>query len=622
MAKKKKSKPSVREKSSRLQLQPVLTYVVLLAAIGVFIYFCFLFDLTQDDAFISFRYAENFLNGEGLVYNSGERVEGYTNFLWVILLALFKGLFGLSYLFSSRLMGVAAGCVIFVLLFYLIKYHFRSNLLFYFTAVSLLMLSNKSLPYWSIASLETAAFSCMILAALLAEYRRPTLTPALLVIATLLRPEGVIVFAVVFLHRLIREREIPWRSLGLYVVPLLPFAVFKITYYGSLFPNPYYAKSGVGLEYIITGLEYLWHFLSTVGIYGIIFVVPLLGIKKLWGRLSLLYLFLLAYVAYIVWVGGDVLKVYRFFVPIMPVLYLMFMASVFEMLVRDGGANKKVRQLAFVVVLLFAAGSYLLSRGHINAYWYAERNLISKMDFVSSKMKENIAGDFSLAVSTIGKTGYNLIGHRVIDMLGLTDSYIARNPEYIAGMESSWKERRFNNDYLLRQKPDLILFSTGYKPSAPAERALMLHSEFRRCYATVGFRAGNSVKVAFRRVNEIDMSRDTVHSEIGFVDELHHGYNRALKSEFVDAERHFRESRRLLNEDWYLLSLNIGQALAGQNKIDSAMAYFNEAIELKPYCWEARYKLAYILQLTGDSTAARSHYKILGEQHPWMFGSN
>jgi len=52
------------------------------------------------------------------------------------------------------------------------------------------------------------------------------------------------------------------------------------------------------------------------------------------------------------------------------------------------------------------------------------------------------------------------------------------------------------------------------------------------------------------------------------------------------------------------------------------MAYFNEAIELKPYCWEARYKLAYILQLAGDSTAARSHYKILGKQYPWMFGSN
>ena len=40
----------------------------------------------QDDAFISFRYAKNLANGSGLVFNSGERVEGYTNFLWTLIL--------------------------------------------------------------------------------------------------------------------------------------------------------------------------------------------------------------------------------------------------------------------------------------------------------------------------------------------------------------------------------------------------------------------------------------------------------------------------------------------------------------------------------------------------------
>src|SRR5439155_1209101 len=41
-----------------------------------------------DDAFISFRYARNFAHGHGLVFNPGfERVEGYSNFLWVVVLA-------------------------------------------------------------------------------------------------------------------------------------------------------------------------------------------------------------------------------------------------------------------------------------------------------------------------------------------------------------------------------------------------------------------------------------------------------------------------------------------------------------------------------------------------------
>ena len=42
----------------------------------------------QDDAFISFRYAENFARGAGLVWNAGERVEGYTNFLWTMLMGV------------------------------------------------------------------------------------------------------------------------------------------------------------------------------------------------------------------------------------------------------------------------------------------------------------------------------------------------------------------------------------------------------------------------------------------------------------------------------------------------------------------------------------------------------
>jgi len=41
----------------------------------------------DDDAFISFRYARNLVRGWGLVFNPGERVEGYTNFLWTVLLA-------------------------------------------------------------------------------------------------------------------------------------------------------------------------------------------------------------------------------------------------------------------------------------------------------------------------------------------------------------------------------------------------------------------------------------------------------------------------------------------------------------------------------------------------------
>src|SRR5262245_51500438 len=70
------------------RLQPALTAALLLAAVAVLIVHSLQFDFVTDDAFISFVYARNLARHGELVFNLGERVEGYTNFLWTLLLAL------------------------------------------------------------------------------------------------------------------------------------------------------------------------------------------------------------------------------------------------------------------------------------------------------------------------------------------------------------------------------------------------------------------------------------------------------------------------------------------------------------------------------------------------------
>ncbi|MBR32741.1 MAG: hypothetical protein CMN77_15670 [Spirochaetaceae bacterium] len=69
-----------------------------------------------DDAFISFRYALNLIRGHGLVFNAGEHVEGFTNFLWTILVAL-----GLKMQISAELFStvLSIGCFLFLLAFLL-----------------------------------------------------------------------------------------------------------------------------------------------------------------------------------------------------------------------------------------------------------------------------------------------------------------------------------------------------------------------------------------------------------------------------------------------------------------------------------------------------------------------
>src|SRR5580700_4983251 len=68
-----------------------------------------------DDAFITMRYVKNFVDGNGLVYNIGERVEGYTHFLWLMLLTLTKAV-GFDPVDASMWLGIAAYAGILVLL--------------------------------------------------------------------------------------------------------------------------------------------------------------------------------------------------------------------------------------------------------------------------------------------------------------------------------------------------------------------------------------------------------------------------------------------------------------------------------------------------------------------------
>src|SRR5205814_5237660 len=64
-----------------------------------------LFDFVNDDAYISFRYARNLAEHGQLVFNLGERVEGYTNFLWTVLLAACMKV-GVGPVAASRFFGV------------------------------------------------------------------------------------------------------------------------------------------------------------------------------------------------------------------------------------------------------------------------------------------------------------------------------------------------------------------------------------------------------------------------------------------------------------------------------------------------------------------------------------
>jgi hypothetical protein len=215
--------------------------------------------------------------------------------------------------------------------------------------------------------------------------------------------------------------------------------------------------------------------------------------------------------------------------------------------------------------------------------------------------------------------GYQLPVHRVIDMLGLTDAYISHNPEKVNGLSTTWKERRFNIRYLLEQQPDFILFSTDYRPSAPAECALMLHSEFRRKYTYLGFRWKGSFTTIWYRKEPLDMSKDAVCPDFEFVNKFNEACMYFSKNASRKALTSLRQARHRLGEEYALITSMCGWSYQRLNIIDSAQIYFNQTLLLDSLRWEARMGLIDIAQKKGDKVSADNQFKILQQQCPWIF---
>ena len=115
-----------------------------------------------DDAFITFRYVRNWVNGWGLRYNLGDQlpVEGYSNFLWVVICGVVK-LLGGDVLFWTPVLSFLCGSVLMYLLFDRLHRRLRLNL--WITSIATLMLAcSPAFAVWSTSGLETMPFALLL----------------------------------------------------------------------------------------------------------------------------------------------------------------------------------------------------------------------------------------------------------------------------------------------------------------------------------------------------------------------------------------------------------------------------------------------------------------------------
>ena len=400
----------------------------------------------QDDAYISFRYARNLVEGHGLVFNPGERVEGYTNFLWTVLFAPFIAA-GIDPTLPAWLLGMAAAGG---LLWSVWELSGREN------TAPLLVACYPGLSLEAVQGLESAFFAFLVCQSLRGGSRWWLWAG----LAALTRPEGYAVFGLLWLFGR-RPRDL--LAFGAITVPHL---LFRLVYYGDIVPNTFHAKVGspevLQGAAVSRGIAYLW---SSTTVAIPLFAGSLVGLALLLRARALTEERLRAavlvgfFTVYLVAVGGDFKGTGRFALPMLAPAALLAWS----------GLQRLPRHAVRAQIVLGLAAVLWAIPGWQQMHTFA-RQRAAHMEPIRAAglaLRESVPSDWLVAVSAIGLVPF-YSELPTLDMWGLTDAHIAKAPVEEFGKGTAGHERH-DFAYVIAQKPAIILPDPYLVSEAPLD---------------------------------------------------------------------------------------------------------------------------------------------------------
>lgn len=444
------------------RVDAVILMTVCLLALGHAIWF----DHTADDAYISFRYVDNWVRGHGLVFNPGERVMGYSNFLWVVLLYPFA-LVGVPTDVAARVLGVvlAWGTLARVYSYARVDLSGRLPAL---AAVSSLAASG-SFALWMLGGLEAQLLGFLLIVGVVGALQVSIDTPrsrfvwlgVVFGLASITRPEAFLYAGATAIWLWLRNRTkqrtvsvVLFISVaGAFVVAL---GLSAWLYYGDPLPNTYHAKTQpLSPALVDRGVRMIRKFVMDyrwvpIGI-PLFWLIAARGSLRAhgWLPLGLTFVFMLFFVG----VGGDMLQYHRMWVPILPM---------FALLLAEGVSRLRHRAAGFLTTVAVVALTLP------NSLWGRSITSLRKGDaflegahLVAERLAE-LPKSTLVAANNIGVIGYES-RVRILDMMGLTDRHIALAPEKKVGIPG---HEAHDGGYVLDREPDIII--TGM-PSAVSE---------------------------------------------------------------------------------------------------------------------------------------------------------
>jgi hypothetical protein len=457
-----------------------------------------------DDAYISLQYAKNWAQGNGLVFNPGERVEGYTNFLWTLLMTPLWPLSGGDPLLMTRLatwtaLGFAVASV--GLLALIGRRLFEKSSLPVVFAMLLVVFDDSFVSYPVVFALENQLLIALMLAGLALLAYRPRrwewLLGASFALVGMTRPDGLLwggTFLVVhaaarFLPQLLprAEDETPLETRALlhigaaFAGSFIVYFLARYAYYGELLPNTFHLKVGSTLDGFARGFNYLRSYVVQRSLVPLLALLAIAFSSSSWVRW--LFLHAVLHAAYIAYVGGDFYAGHRFLLALTPSLALLA-AVVFAhllQLVRGGSKERTawLRRAALAAALAAAVAVRFgtLRAGPFMGDLYGSCTTVDNNVQYMRWLKDVARPNSSMIVGDIGATGL-FADVRVIDFFGVVDLAVARKHVDNFGTGKPGHEKVPTREEQLARKPTYIKW--GYVGDLQRPPGYYIFNDFPR----------------------------------------------------------------------------------------------------------------------------------------------
>jgi hypothetical protein len=436
-------------------------------------------DHVTDDAYISFRYVERWVDGDGLTFNPGERVEGFSNPLWVWILAAVRWLLPhVEIADAARGAGFAAALVSLLALTATVRLANPGRHVLAVTYAALILALTPGFHVYATAGLETPLLG--VLVALAVRYSLTNTFGArlraavCLGLAAVCRPEAPLYCLFWWLftggwRRMRTDARLELAVMAALAIPFVAYETFRIVYFGELLPNTFLAKPP-GIFGGMFGTGYLLQWAIALGA-PLLLVIWRLRTTPLEPEAKRFFAAcagpLVAASAFVVYSSGDWMPFGRFMVPVAPLLAgcagtLLAQWTIETAQERAMPIRTLTRPVCAALVLsAFAAWSVEL-QAYIRNEGYSHIMRGTDQLAAGRWLADNVNEDATVATKRLGGISFAAPGLVFWDLLGLTDREQARfiNSGTMFGGGTSPVERRRPDVMVLVDAPGS---SHGYK---------------------------------------------------------------------------------------------------------------------------------------------------------------